>query len=106
MAPALAAVPALLLPLPWWTASDRPVLLAGTGPAAADPAGSLTGWEPAGPVAGSLLVALAAAAVLLAVLRRGGPARVATVLAGAAGVALGVAVLVTRGPAVAPVAPP
>jgi hypothetical protein len=46
---ALAAVPALLLPLPWWTAPRPPVLLTGHGPAVPGEADRWSGLELAGP---------------------------------------------------------
>jgi hypothetical protein len=92
-----AAAAALLLPLPWWTAPRAPVVLVGTGPPARGEAAGQAGWELAGPVSTTLLVALVVAAAVLLAVRRSGAARVVLVLAGATGVAVGAGVLVGRG---------
>jgi hypothetical protein len=98
-AAALVAVPAVTLPLPWWTAPRRPVVLTGTGPAVPGEATRWSGWEVIGTASAALLVALvvAAATVVLLYARRGGrwavAARVLVAVAGAAFVAAGTSVL-------------
>jgi hypothetical protein len=92
----LAAVPVVLLGLPWWT-PPPPVLLVGTGPAVPGPDPAWSGWELVGPPRGLLLGALLVAgfvALLAGVLPA---ARVLLVLAGAAAVVIGVEVVLDRG---------
>ncbi|GAA1305700.1 hypothetical protein [Pseudonocardia xinjiangensis] len=98
-AAALAVVPLVTLPLPWWTAPRQPVVLLGVGPALPGAAARWPGWELLGPLRTVLLAALVVAAVSVVLLRsrRGGrwavAARVLLVAAGAGLVATGVWVL-------------
>jgi hypothetical protein len=95
-ATALAAVPVLLLVLPWWSASP-PVVLAGRAPAWPGQADSWAGWELVGPLRATLLAGLlVAAGALLAVARPRG-ARVLLVVTGAAAAVAGVEVLLGWG---------
>jgi hypothetical protein len=104
---ALAVVPVVTLPLPWWTAPRQPVVLLGVDPAMPGAAARWSGWEVLGVLHSALLVALVAAAVSVVLLRsrHGGrwavAARVLLVAAGAGLVATGVWVLAGWGGAAA-----